>query len=651
MTAPSLPTTVPSLPTAARVLAAFALALGIVLPFVSLPPFALGYWEKAEPLVVGLHGVAALAAFALAVAACRVPAVVMECFRHPYVLLPLALALWSSAMAPFTDLPLLSLIGAPQSGFGALWQADFAVLIAAARLLRGDRVVWPALGRLAVAAVAAVAAVKAFDWAWERTGGTHLLVWVASYYGWLGLALPVVMPALGNGRWRRLGPLAAAVTVILASRSMGLVAGAVIGGVMAVVLGRVKDARGRWIGLSMAALAAVAPGFLLVFLPQVGAVTSAADRRALLHMLWNEMSGWPWFRWISGMGWGRTQDVFHANLQASGMTLWNESWIFMASDYFHSHNALAEALLAAGVPALALTLAWPLVLPLACDPARRAAAAGFAVGYALMSAIWFPLALCVPMLALATAALAPVPQPRLRRVPWARPVLVGGLGVAGLGGVLLAGILVHHGRAVEAARADIFAGAAAPRLIPADPRGGDLMAAELIRDGFRHVETLAQSDRARYVPASLMMAEYLRRRIPETRTTLLPVSGLSLMAQVRVIQSLGWLENEAALPGRLWAEWLGYAWRLAPGRSDLAIPLFGHLAVRGRFDLLEPGVRELLRRDRRDPVGLYFLGLLTVQRPEQAAKRAGLDMLRASIDSGIGRYMPLDPALWSLLER
>jgi len=48
-------------------LPALALALALLLPFASLPVFALGYWDKAEPMVVWFHATAALTAFAVAV--------------------------------------------------------------------------------------------------------------------------------------------------------------------------------------------------------------------------------------------------------------------------------------------------------------------------------------------------------------------------------------------------------------------------------------------------------------------------------------------------------------------------------------------------------------------------------------------------------
>lgn len=632
-----------AVPAAARRLAFAALALGLLLPFASLPPFALGYWDKAEPLVVGLHAVSALAACALGLAALRAPAVVLGCWKHPVVVLPLALAAWSALAAPFTGLPWLSLSGAPQSGYGALWQLDMAVLIAAARLVRQDAALWTRLRQWAVAAVAAVAAVKLFDWAWEVSGGRHLLVWVSSYYGWLGFALPAVALAPGAGRRRRLAVWAVAVAVVVASRSVAALAALLAGVAVAAWLAR--RPRPALAGLAVGAALAL-PSLVIAFVPQVRAVMSLADRHSLLSMTWAELSAWPWTTWLGGLGWGRTQDMFHRHLQDSGMRLWDGSWIFMSSDYFHSHNGLAEALLAVGVPGLLLWLAWPLALAMTAAPDRRAAAAGLAVAWAVMSVLWFPLALSVPLTAVAAAALLPEVRPVAGRARWlALPLPVAGVVVA-----VAALVLLRHGMALTAARADLVGWSATPRPLPADPRGGDLAAAAMIRDAFNAMETIPESERARALPAARMMADYLARRIPETPTVLLPVTGLSMMAQVRMTRSLAWATDDLAPRALTWGEWLDHAWRLAPGRSDLAIPLFSELAVRGRFDLVQMGTRRLLQRDSRDPVGLYFGGLLTVQRPEPQAKQAGIDMLRASVDAGIERYMPVDPALRRILD-
>jgi hypothetical protein len=608
-----------------------ALLVGLLLPLASLPPFALGYWDKAEPLVIGLHLGGALAAFALAAA----PALAWSAIRHPFVLLPLALAAWSVAMAPFVELPWLSLSGAPQSGLGAVWFLDFALLIAVARLLRLEARLWRSLGWVALAIGAMVAGLKLHDWGAERSGDGHLLIWVAAYYAWLGLALPLIVQGKAL-----IAALGIATALLLAGRSISAGLGAVVG--LALFASFRFVAWPRSLPALAVVVAATAPGMLIAALPVLQRLPSTADRLSLLAMVWAEICHWRAKDWLTGIGWGRTQDVFHSNLAASGQRLWDGSWIFMSSDYFHSHNGMVEAVLAAGLPGGILALASLVALPLFCRAECRPQAAGFAVALAVMGAIWFPLALSLPLIAMAMASLASDPIPRQAWRPSA--ILLTGVGGALAG---LAGMLLVHGIEVGKARADIMAGLAEPRPIPPDPRGTDLAAAEIIRDAFRHYEGHRPPQR---IAADQMIAT-LKDRIGQTRTVLLPVTGLSLMAQIETIGSLSWLNDRAEPLSPLWERWLDATLRLAPRRGDLAVPYLGHLATQGDMAGIDVWVTRLLARDPTDPTGLYFRGLLLVQHPDATSKTAGITALRASAETGIERFMPLDPSLAPILGR
>ncbi len=624
-------------------LAAMALVLGLVAPLASLPLFALGYWDKAEPIIVMLHAAGAAAALGLALAARAAPGLVRACIIHPFVLLPTALAGWSALAAPFVALPLLSLSGTIQSGLGVFWHLDIALLIAAARLVRTDAVLWRRVRLFAVAAVETVTAIKGFDRAREQWGGAHLLIWVASYYAWLGLALPAVAYIGRDGRKTVLAILTVAAAAVLCGRTITAVAAAGL-----FLLLRRRQA--SWVKLGGAALimaAATLPGFLVAFFKPLAVSASMADRRSLLAMIWDELTTGPWSTWLIGLGWGRTQDTFQAHLGASGQRLWDDSWIFMSSDYFNAHNFLMEAMLAAGLPGLALTLAGVMILPLACAPERRAAAVGFGVALTLMSSMWFPLGLSLPLTAMALAAISPAPV--IHRTAWrgATPTL---LGLAAMLTILTVGLIVH-GREVAVARLDLEAGAAFPRPIPADPRGGDLVAAEMIRDAFNRMDRINPPEHERFRPTARAMIAHLSRRIPETPTVLLCVTGMSLMAQVRVGKTLDWLESELPDLDSTWDRWLDRTLTLAPTRTDLAIPRMSDLLAQGRIRTMETRVRSILARDPVDPIGLYFLGIVEILKPDPAAKARGLDRLRAAANHGIERFMPLDPSLKLLLTR
>lgn len=636
------------MPILARRILLLAFLLGIALPLASLPPFRLGYWDSAEPLVIGFHACAGLAALGLALTSLHAGNHVVAALRNPVAALPLALGAFSLLVAPLTQAPLLSALGAPQSGQGALWYLEFGTLIAAARVLRANGH-WMALQRMAIVVVLAVAAIKGFDWWWERQGGNHLLIWVAAYYAWLGLALPAFTDDAGPF-WRKLGWVAA-IAILLAGRSIAAAAGAALAVALiatpALAGGRLWPRKAA-MAIPLTALAA-AP-LLLLSVPALGTITSLADRHSLLMMVEAALRSWQMGTWLTGIGWGHTQDTFHANLASSGQVLWDNSWIFMSSDYFHSHTALAEALLATGLPGLLLAAAWFPAIVAGAEPGKRNQATALATALAVLSSLWFQLALSLPLTALALAALAPpLPAASENRT---RLRLDTALLCATALAFLWAGLrLYDYARHITAVQADLVAGSPTPRPFPADPRGSDLAAAEMIRDAFWRMETLASpAERERALPAARMMVEHLSRRLPATNTILLPVTALSWQAQVQFIGSLGWLAGQIPEAEAQWGLWLDRTLAMAPARTDLAIPYLTRLAINGKVEELRTRTSSMLAVTPHDPVGLHFQGLLMVQHPNPATKQQGLETLRASVAAGIGRFMPLDPRLLPLLQ-
>ena len=166
-----------------RILGAAGFILGLLLPLASIPCFALGYWDKAEPLIIGFHVAAALCTLSVLTAWCQAPESVSARTAHPYVLLPLLLGLWSVLTAPLTPLPWLSISGAPQSGLGALWFLDSAALTACALLLVHHDRLWQGLKVTAMVMVTATALLKTADRQSLHNGGTTILIFVAAYYG------------------------------------------------------------------------------------------------------------------------------------------------------------------------------------------------------------------------------------------------------------------------------------------------------------------------------------------------------------------------------------------------------------------------------------------------------------------------------------
>jgi hypothetical protein len=622
-----------------------AFIVGLILPLLSLPVFAIGYWDKAEQVVVGLHLAASLAILALAARAWDNLAQVIAAFRHPAVIIPLALGLFSLLVSPFLERSLLSLLGPPQSGYGGLWQLETAVLIASARLLRTDPPqYWQFLIRFAVLTVAITAAIKLLD---IGRGNENLLIWVPAYYAWLGLALAVFAAETKERSWQ-IAILAVAIIMLLASRSLTAIIFATLGAGVWLVL-RSERIGGRPLAVMLTLFAALGPLLTTGFFSPAWQVASIADRHSLLRMVAAFVSEANGSFWLTGVGWGRTQDIFQIKLQASGMNLWDGSWIFMNSGYFHSHNAIVEGLLGAGLPGAFALLVWPISIVLSAPKERLATATGFAFAIAGLGAMWFPLGLSLPIIAMATAALADFPKAGPDGGSKAISV---GLTLAAVGLMAWAFFLTSFGREVALVHQSWKTYSPTPLSLPKDPRDSDIMAAEMIRNAVIRMESLANPERREQArPLARLLNASLQERLPTTSTILIPITSLKLMDQLRVSKKLAWLEPDIPNIDENWAAALERALVLAPSRSDLAIPLLGQMAVHGLWPALRKGSESILSRNLSDPVGLYFMGIWQVQQPSVEEKKAGLASIRASISNGLGRFMPIDPELVAILAR
>lgn len=627
-------------------LPAVALAAALPLPFASLPVFALGYWDKAEPLVVGFHVAAAVAALAVIVELWRRGEPALARIVHPYVLIPLALGVWSVLIAPTREMPLLSLFGAPQSGFGGLWFLDFAVLCAAALLAAQHAAAWRWLGRVAIAVAVAVASVKAWDWVNLHHGGGHLLIYVPGYYGWLAVALPVAVR--GRERW---AALAAAIAVAIVSANATAI-GMLAIGTMIVVIGRRGPAWARCVTFSgdaggvLVMVVAMAPLIALQSVPWLLEKESLRDRHLVHRMIEAGLAAADPASQLLGHGWGRTQDAFQIWLNVSGERLWSPTWTFLSGDYFHSHSWLLEALYCAGVPGMVLVFAGFVIVPVFANDHCRPLALAFAVAIAGLDGLWFQLSLSLPFMAMAFAAVADRSHLRLR---WSPRVVALGIGVLAAIQLVAAAALLSAGLEMSRVRAGLDA--VPPRTVPVSPdfRGSDLALAEVLRD---HTVLFAQ--RARSGEPTPAMASALQallnevdRRAATTRTVLLLTGGMTAMAQIHVNDALPFAAAEEQIS--MWRRWLDRLLVMAPERTDQAIPYFTAVLARDRFDEVAEISAAMLARDIRDPVGLYYQGLTRVQQPSPQAKADGLAMVRDAVTAGMDRFMPIDPKLKELL--
>lgn len=627
-------------------LAFLSLALGLLLPLGSLPTFALGVWDKAEPLVVAFHAGAALASLAILLAIIRQPSSTLLRLGHPYVLLPLGLGLWSCLTSPFTEMPVVTLLGAPQSGFGALWFLDSAAYTGAALLLQGQPRLWQALRQLALGTALATAALKGWDWYSLSRGENHLLIFVSSYYGWLALALPLL--SQGRGPWQQAAFLGVAALLAFGSQSLAVILLYLVEAVAFLFLARQPHLMNR-LSIKGAAilvsLAATLPWLILHGLPFVRTIPSLRDRFLIQALVQSDIDAYL-ERLLTGHGWGRTQDAFLVWLNQSGERLWQPTWTFLRSDYFHSHNWGVEALHAAGVPGLLLALAGFIAIPIFARRSYFPQATVFAIVWTLLAGVWFPLCFSVPLAALGLAGMADDASWLRRRHSRlaALPVLAMGLGQAAA--CLL---LLLYSLAFSTLKQAWQMTPPHAMSIPQDIRQDDREASRLIQetlDGFAN-RAAAGQDGAGMVPSIGRMLAFLGDRAAAEPTRLPPlVAGLSAMAHIHVAKDLSF----AASPNQLglWRKWLDALLVLAPQRSDLAIPYLTAAIEQGKIDDAMALTDRLLAVSAQDPVGLHYKGLVLLM---SGNREGGMNLVRLALDNGIERFVQIDSATRALFER
>lgn len=631
------------LPPADRVCVA-ALALALPLALGSLPAF--GYWEKAELLPILLHLAGALGAFGLIAGQVSGSGAARAALRHPQVLVVAVPAGWALLSAPFVELPLLSLAGTVQSGFGALWFFDLAVLVACGLVARHHAGTWTGLRWWATAVALILAALKFHDWLRDE----HLLIYVAAYYGWIGLALAASLPCDRPRRFPWALPVTgmiAAAALALVSLSATVMALLIIGAAFVAIgwLGRERTllvalTASRGAAIALVGGAALLPYALLRWIPALGQWESLRDRQLLQRMMHAALNEQSVAGWLVGNGWGRTQDAFHAHLDVTGENLWRPTWIFLQSDYFHAHNWMLETLFAAGLPGMMMSFAAILAIPLFAAPERRIVATAFATALAAIGSLWFPLAVSVPFIALAIAS---VSHQAVRHPLPTRPVVT----ALALGALLQIGMVhVQTGfiRDVEAFRAGRLA------TFPSDPRGSDLTASEVIRDD---MNTLAEAKtrKPEDLPRALAMVDHLAQRVPDSTSSHFLVTAVNVMTRIYGSGDLFWLAPHLGHGKEFWRIAVERVLAVAPRRTDSLISYLTHHAMTG--DLAETArvTKAILTKSPNDPVGLYFAGLLLVLDPSPEAKRLGIEKLRASADAGIERFMPLDQTVKDLITR
>jgi len=607
---------------------------------------------------VAFHSSAALCTIALLLVWWRDRSALNNVITHPFVLLPAALATWSAMTAPLADYPLLSLMGSPQLGEGALWYVNLAVLVACALLVIREKVQWRFLIIWSALIVCGAICVRLL----ASAQGTYELIWIGAYLAYIGITLPFIClrHLSGHWRWFWLLVMGASISIlIIAESKVALVLFAFGAGIVGfgylfnerTIIGGLY--RSRSLAITVVGLVAVLP--LIIIGSGILNEFPSLLSRHLVFKLMGEAQGIDWQSLLVGQGWGRTQDALISNVNVAGENLWKPRWDYFRGDYLHSHSWILEVLYACGLPGVVIALLFFLSIPAYCDSDKRVFAVAFASGYAGLNALWFQVSFSIPFVALALAALGSshqINQKQLGKTFIVNRIFPAVLVIIVFSQFIAASSLYTFGVKVSKAIA-LYQN---PKYIntqihfPIDFRGAEHGFALTIRD---HLVWLRKRLPASEKPMAKNQVMVIRsiiydleNRIPRSHSPYLILAGVAVFSDLvfdpkfKEIQ-FELRENEKVL----WGQWVKKLITLAPGRTDTAIPYFSWLLSQNKLAILTDFTQSILVKNPNDPVGLFFKGAALMRSSQEGAQVRGLKYLKKGLEKGVERFMPVDPEL------
>lgn len=603
--------------------------------------FALGAWGDGQPMVIGLLAAAGLGCCGMA-AMGRHQRLVQRALTSPLCLCALLLAGIGMLTAVLAEHPMRSLLGASETGQGALWYLALAAFSAQAAILRHSRRFWALVKIIAAAGTvcAALFALQGIEWLypylghWLQETGVRFLGF-NEYLAYHALALLILA---GTERDRRqswiLAGIALAALLISRSRTAFVF--------FPLILAFAWVLRRRWPSGRLGILSATAMLLLVGGGPlalelwgEVGALWSRGliDRVAL-----PSLTLWP------GLGWGSFPETMIRNLPAVGVQVYGPQWGGIERDLFHSHNALLEGWLAGGLPVGLLALLLPAAVMLRPRAGTAWLALALALGWGVLDGFWFQIPANLPLLAMAAASVSGGGFRLRRRIPRAVMLAAGGL-------LLVISVLLWRQAFEETQLASCLAAedCADPKLpfdLAQDRRGLSSILAAAVRQDADLAGNLSPG-RAESLSKLIALAELLPPSSPSLSMALLNASAAKAFAS----EASPLAKEDQAILADIWERDIRRVLAQAPRRLDILSSYFDWLLVHGRSERLQAMVALAAGIDPEHPVTLWFTGVIRLRSDNPVLQAQGFELMRRAYDGGLERYMPVNDVLKQRLGR
>lgn len=642
----------------ALILAGSVGALGSV--FLALPGLRFGIWYQSEPTVMALHAASAIVGLGLAVTSFVDP-LPRRMLLHPFVVIPIAIALWSILTSPLHDVPGLTWFGSPQLGEGVFSYIDLALLVLGGASLRRFRLARAILAGTAIAVTVAVTALTAYRSHVDSTAPVPFFF--PDYIAFYGILTPVLLMTLKPAPrpWFAASVFLLGLVVIAISENRAAIALALAVPPAAWLALRHLGRRGRparWTGVAI--VVAVAAGVTgAVFATGAPApqdyLLTLESRSQLMRIALPAAEARP-LSVLVGNGWGAYGDLLAIHLPVEWLSLFHGSegvhWDAVDRVDFHSHNVFVESYLSIGVPGALLALAAIAVLPLR---SRRALVPVATVAGALLAgvgAVWFQLPVTIPLVGLAAGFLAG-PGRRAGRA-FGNPAPIGSVlglaagvvGYAALSTGLLAERAYTFQPPMEAPLPDgPITAAQCPASLDDSGRGGLHLSFRLHLYGNHIAGRLAENERIGETDiAPLRGLVCAAESYPQARSTMrLHLTRLLMRADLAFAEPNADLDPFLERYLANWEEVVDALLVRAPRRTDQAAPYILWLLRENDQDRIRMFTETLYERAPDDPVALWFSGIALLGDPQTADE--GLSRMRRALDRGIDRIVPVEAAI------
>ncbi len=651
-----------------------SIGLGLIVSFclfvLSLPGIGEGVWPQSEFAVTGLHGSSALCVFGLLLLGCKHRTILSSVLRHPLVLLPFGIGAFSLLFLPFHDLPVRSLLGAPQNGEGPVLWFDWAVLTA------GTIVVWRfRFWRLALTATAALAFVVtgAITYAHLRYGfymtpyvfpdylAPNLFCAVALMFACFKVRNPFLLVATATLFY----------TALFLTENQIAIAFGVIG--LPFLLGSAWLLRNkqvmqrRFFVLVIGALPVVALAGIFVLLSVMGEdgfygfdkVVHLRNILSRAYLIWIGVQplGENPVAFITGTGWGSYTEHLVKYLPTDWYNFIEEDnqWEGVSWDQFHTHDMFVDILFSTGVLGLLLFYAYFLIVPYVVKKSQNLVAVILSAFSVSIMSFWFLFPLNIPYVAIAFGALSKAaPIRRLKRARYSTLIAILLLVAA----VQFVAIVVHLLTVQSTHRYDARALSIeqAQSHCPIeyyDGGAGGLHLAKILVSRTRYITAITADEEADKgdIPNQIRKLnhiycqanDYIRNHPTSNRLLI-----ARLLAQSELLLGVEDLDHQThEFYIRDWREHVEEWLDKMPARSDQAVPfLLWHLIHQKERDVQEIA-SAIYARNSNDPVGLWFTGMSMLSTVDQV--QTGLSRMRRAVEGGIERYMPVEEDVKSML--